>query len=287
MSEEVKQIATYKLGNITADEKIMAWQNTIWRYTVSGNGKKYILAILSNLAGHLLALPLAEEFREEYTTIALSVPPVKDFSQTAEGLKSLLDFEQISSCHAIGHSNGGVHLQNLISRYPNYIEKIVFSHSLTSMGKDDVSITNASEVKVYQLMRRMFKVLPVSVLTFAMGRMVLSKLYLKSGPLYSNRLITLCKEDMKQVTKQDFLTMADCMEDFLYNYIFTSDPYVGKAKDVLIIDSPTDKVANPMQRAQMLQLCPGANEYHFNSGGHVTMANCRDEYFALLKKFWR
>jgi hypothetical protein len=56
--------------------------------------------------------------------------------------------------------------------------------------------------------------------------------------------------------------------------------------DILIVDSETDNLANPMQRKEMLELCPNANEYHFKTGGHVTIINCREEYFLLLHKFW-
>jgi len=286
MIQNTTVVAVHKFTNITAYEKVMQRGDSCWRYTVSGNGDKYILSIVSNTTGHLLALPLAEEFRDSYTTIALSVPPVKTFYDTAAGLEALLSHEGVTRCHAIGHSNGGVHLQSLITNNPGLIEKVVFSHSLTSMEKTDPYTTNASEVKVYKLMRRILKVLPVSVLTFAMGRMVLTKLHLQSGQADTRRLIALCKEDMKRITKQDFLTIADCMEDFLFNYTFTSEPYRSAPQDVLIVDSPTDKVANPLQRAQMLKLCPGAQEYHFQTGGHVTLVNCMDEYFSLLKTFW-
>lgn len=287
MNKNNMVVATYVFGNIMVTEKLMYWYNTQWRYTVSGNGKKYILAILSNISGHLLALPLAEEFRNTYTTIALSVPPIQTFSEIGNGLKSLLDCEGVRTCNVIGHSNGGVHLQNLISRYPNIAGKIIFSHSLTSMDKNDAYTTNASEVKAYKLMRGMLKVLPASVLTIALERMVFPKLSLQSGQNDSDRLIELCKEDMRKIKKQDYLIMASCMEDFLFNYTFTSEPYLNKAQDILIIDSPTDKIANPMQRAKMLKLCPNAQEYHFKSGGHLTIINCRDEYFSLLNRFWK
>lgn len=287
MKPQTTVVATHVFGNITVSERLMHWNNTQWRYTVSGNGNSTLLAILSNTTGHLLGLPLAEEFRDTYTTIALSVPPIQSFSETANGLKALLDCEGVRSCNVIGHSNGGVHLQNLINRYPNVADKIIFSHSLTSMEKDDVNTINASEVKAYKLMRGMLKVLPVSILTTALGRMVFPKFSLQSGRSDTDRLIRLCKEDMKKYSKQDFLMMASCMEDFLFNYTFTSDPYVNKPQEVLIVDSPTDKIANPMQRAQMLKLCPGAQEHHFKSGGHVTMINCQDEYFSLLNRFWR
>ncbi|GHV31686.1 hypothetical protein FACS18949_00740 [Clostridia bacterium] len=286
MTADVTVVAAYKFGNITAIEKVMKRDGALWRYTVSGSGDKFAVMILSNTTGHLFALPLAEEFRDTFTTIALSVPPMKSFANTAEGLKLLLEGEGVNSCNAIGHSNGGVYLQNLIARYPGLVDKIVFSHSLTSMAENDAYTTNASEVKIYRLMRKMLRVLPVSVLTFAMARMVLTKLYLQSGKADTKRLIALCKEDMQSVKKQDFIMMADCMEDFLFNHTFTSEPYISAPQNVLVVDSPTDKLANPMQRAQMLRLCPGAKEYHFDKGGHVTMVNCRDEYVSVLKDFW-
>jgi hypothetical protein len=153
------------------------------------------------------------------------------------------------------------------------------------MSKEDVTTTNASEVKLYKTMRRLLKILPASVLTYSMSRIMLGKLRLKSGVEDTRHFMHLCREDIKRITKQDLLMMADCMEDFLHNYSFTPEPYVDKPKDVLILDSPTDKLTNPMQRAKMLQLCPGANEYHFKSGGHVTMVNCREEYMGVIKKF--
>ncbi|MDR1986633.1 MAG: alpha/beta hydrolase [Treponema sp.] len=79
--------------------------------------------------------------------------------------------------------------------------------------------------------------------------------------------------------------MASCMEDFLYNYVFTTEPYINKPNDILIIDSPTDNLANPQQRAEMRRLCPGAREYQFKKGGHLTLIKCQKEYFNIIKNF--
>ena len=279
-------IKKYDFDNFTAVEKVLTIDGNRWRYTVSGNEKRFLLAILSNITGHLLGLPLAEEFREEFITIALSVPPMHTFADTAIGLKAILDAEQVTKCSVIGNSNGGVYLQNLIKQYPGIADKIVFSHSLTSMNPSDVNTTNASEVRIYSKMRKILKVLPVSVLTYGLSRAFCPKLRLQSGKTDTNKLIALCKEDFKRISKQDFYTMADCMEDFLFNHIFTSEPYINRPKDILIVDSESDNLANPMQRKEMLELCPNANEYHFKTGGHITIINCREEYFLLLHKFW-
>jgi hypothetical protein len=153
------------------------------------------------------------------------------------------------------------------------------------MDNTDAYTINASEVRLYQTIRKTLKLLPVSALTFSMGRMILPKLRLRSGKADTRRLVALCKEDLRKVMKQDLLAMADCMEDFLFNHTFTSRPYLSAPEKVLILDSPSDKIANPKQRAQMLKLCPGAKEHHFKSGGHMTMLNCQNEYFSVLRNF--
>jgi pimeloyl-ACP methyl ester carboxylesterase len=282
---QYETVAAHQFGNVSATEKIVRRDGIAWRYTVSGSGSKYLLAIMANISGHLLALPLAEDLGDDYSIVALSVPPLKEFALAADGLRSILDVEGIRRCHVIGHSNGGVYMQSLVAKYPERVDKIVLSHSLTSMSKEDATTTNASEAKLYKIMRRLLKILPASVLTYSMSKMVLGKLQLKSGTDDTRRFIRLCKEDMRRITKRDLLAMADCMEDFLFNHTFSPEPYLAKPNDVLIVDSPTDKLANPMQRSEMLRLCPGAKEHHFQAGGHVTMVNCREEYVGVLKNF--
>ncbi|SJZ59767.1 Pimeloyl-ACP methyl ester carboxylesterase [Pilibacter termitis] len=279
----VIEVKNYTFGNFEVQQKTFEFEGVQGKYTVSGEGKSFLLAILSNNTGHLLALPLAKEFRKDYTTIALSMPPVAQFSQTAEVLREILELEGVRECHMIGHSNGGVHLQNLISKYPEFAKKIIFSHSLTAMEEKDAQTTNASELRIYKWARRVLKVLPVSVLTNRLGKMVLPKLEFWNDEVATKLLRELCREDMKLITKEDFLAMITCMEEFLYEYTFTSETYAEK--EVLILDSPTDKIANPLQRAKMLELAPNAKHYEFQSGGHVPMVSCPREYMTVVKEF--
>lgn len=108
----------------------------------------------------------------------------------------------------------------------------------------------------------------------------------EEGEAATERMRNICKAELEKITKQDLLTIPECMEDFLFHYTFTDEPYKHKPEKVLIIDSETDKVANPMQRAKMLKLCPKAKEYHFKSGGNLTLVHCQDEYFNVLADFW-
>jgi pimeloyl-ACP methyl ester carboxylesterase len=278
-------IDIHHFARFTATEKQLVIDGAAWRYTTSGSGKEHLLAIMANVSGHLLALPLAEDLGNDYTITALSVPPLEKFAAAADGLKAVLDNERIARCHVIGHSNGGVFIQSFIQKYPDYVDKIVLSHSLTSMNKEDATSINDSEVKLYKTMRKLLKVLPAPSLIYLMSKMVLGKLRLTSGAEDTRRLIRLCKADMKQITKPDLFMMAACMEDFLYNHTFSPEQYECQPNNVLILDSPTDKLANDMQRAEMLRLCPGAKHYSFKSGGHITMVNCRDEYMNVLKNF--
>ncbi|MFD3270934.1 alpha/beta fold hydrolase [Paenibacillus dendritiformis] len=286
MGYRSKVIYEDKFGGLDFKVKELKIKDVAWRYSVSGQGSEFLLAIMANIGGHVFALPLAEAFSHKFTTIALSVPPKPRFADTAEGLAAILTAENIPRCNVIGHSNGTVHLQSLIHTYPTLVNQIVFSHGLTSMHPDDAYTVNASEARVYKALKKALKVLPVSVLVKALSRQILKKIVLKAGEAETERMRNICKAELKRISKQDLLTIAECMEDFLYHYTFTDEPYRHKPEKVLIIDSATDKVVNPMQRASMRKLCPQAKEYHFTTGGHLTLVHCQDEYFNVLTDFW-
>ncbi|MCP1103333.1 hypothetical protein M2454_001421 [Aequitasia blattaphilus] len=137
MSGNIQIISNEYYGDISCTIKELKIGEETWRYSVSGSGNKVMLALLSNVVGHYLALPLIEQFKDEYQVIALSVPPLPSFSLSGIGLAAILKEEGVKSCDAIGHSNGGVHIQNLIKCRPELVNKIIFSHSLTSLTRRD------------------------------------------------------------------------------------------------------------------------------------------------------
>lgn len=77
--------------------------------------------------------------------------------------------ENITCCDAIGHSNGGVHIQNLIASHPQMVDKIIFSHSLTSMSAQDAYTVNNTEVELYRKAKILMKIFPTSILLNALG----------------------------------------------------------------------------------------------------------------------
>jgi pimeloyl-ACP methyl ester carboxylesterase len=256
-----------------------------WRYSVSGNGKKHLLALMINVAGHVFALPLAETVHEHYVVIALSVPPLPRFALSGEGLAAILRHEDVRCCDAIGHSNGGVHIQNLIRHDPNVVNKVIFSHSLTSLSQNDVHTVNDTEARFYRLAKAVMKVMPLSVLVNALGGKMMKKLKLESSEKYTEAMRALCREELNLLTKVDLLGIIRCMEDFLQNHTFQNDWYRARPGKVLLLNSPTDKLVNPRQKEAMRKLCPGAREYQFSRGGHTPMVEYPEEYFRVVKEF--
>jgi pimeloyl-ACP methyl ester carboxylesterase len=279
------QIRTDDYGSFRSVIKELEIGRSIWRYSVSGNGKEHLLALMTNVAGHVSALPLAEALREHYTVIALSVPPLAAFSLSGEGLAAILRHEGIHRCDAIGHSNGGVHIQNLIAHDPGAVNKVIFSHSLTSLSANDVHTINDTEARFYRLAKIAIKVMPASIILNALGGKVIKNLKLKSGEKYTEAMRALCKGELSRLNKADLFGIIRCMEDFLQNHIFTSDRYHAKSDKILLLNSPTDKLVNPRQKEAMRKLCPGAKEYQFSRGGHTPMMKYPDEYFRVVKEF--
>lgn len=278
-------IRTDDYGAFRSTIKEMRIGKQVWRYSVSGSGSKVLLALLGNVVGHYFALPLAEALNNQYRVVALSVPPLPQFSLSSTGLAMIIENENITCCHAIGHSNGGVHIQNLVHNRPELVDKIIFSHSLTSLSEQDVYTVNDTEVNFYRKAKVAMKILPAFILLNAMGGQLASKIQLKTGSNYTVALREQIKADIKLLTKKDIITIISCMEDFLFHYTFSSDDYRSRKDRVLLLNSPSDKMVNPKQKAAMRKLCPGAIEYVFERGGHTPMVKYPEEYYGVVREF--
>lgn len=278
-----KLICEEDYGSFQTRIKELKIGNDTWRYSISGQGKKLLLALLSNIGGHYFALPLVEKMQTSHTVIALSVPPLQKFELSAQGLSTIIKHENFESCDAIGHSNGGVHIQNLIKSNPKIVDKVIFSHSLTSMSQEDAYQVNDTELDFYQKAQSVLKILPVSLMVKAMIGKFSKGIKLSSGEVYSQKIQNRMKEDLKWLTKKDILMIIKCMEDFIYNHTFSSEDYQNKS--VLLLNSPTDKMVNEKQKVLMKKLCPNAKEYSFIKGGHTPMVSNGEEYYSVVKEF--
>lgn len=272
-------------GKFNSTIKEIKIGNERWRYSVSGNGNHYILALMSNVAGHVFALPLAEALQEHYRVIALSIPPLPSFHLSGDGLAAVLKHENITCCDAIGHSNGGVHIQNLIASHPQMVDKIIFSHSLTSMSAQDAYTVNNTEVELYRKAKILMKIFPTSILLNALGGQFTKKIKLAAGEKDTSAMQKLFKAELKLLNKKDLLLIVECMEDFLFNYTFDKKYYQEKAGKILLLNSPTDRIVNPRQEKAMRMLCPQAQTYQFKKGGHTSMLTCPEEYYEVVKHF--
>lgn len=280
-----KVIQTHNYKKFTSTIKELQIGDQIWRYSISGKGSKVLLALLGNVVGHYFALPLAEELHGQYKVIALSVPTLPAFSLSGAGLAAILMHENVTCCDAIGHSNGGVHIQNLVHYRPYLVDKIIFSHSLTSLSEQDAYTVNDTEVEFYRKAKMAMKILPVSILLNVMGRKFAGQIGLKSDLNNTKMIRKQIRADIKRLSRVDILAIISCMEDFLFHHTFNPDDYRSRINRVLLLNSPTDKMVNTKQKAAMRQLCPGAKEYVFEKGGHTPMITYPDEYYRVIKDF--
>ena len=88
-----KLICEEDYGSFQTRIKELKIGNDTWRYSISGQGKKLLLALLSNIGGHYFALPLVEKMQTSHTVIALSVPPLQKFELSAQGLSTIIKHE--------------------------------------------------------------------------------------------------------------------------------------------------------------------------------------------------
>jgi len=280
-----KIIRTDNHGTFDCTIKELQIGKQVWRYSISGNGSNTLLALLGNVVGHYFALPLAEELQDQYKVIALSVPPLPEFSLSGAGLATIIRHENIACCHAIGHSNGGVHIQNLVRYCPDFVDKIIFSYSLTSLSDQDACTVNDTEVNFYRKAKAVMKILPASILLNGIGGKFAKRIQLKAGPQHTKAIQERIISEVRLLNKNDVLAIINCMEDFLFHHTFSSADYCDRANRILLLNSPSDKMVNPRQKSAMRQLCPNAKEYVFQKGGHTPMITYPEEYYRVVKDF--
>ena len=264
----------------------MIIEGRTWRYSVCGQGKKNLLLIISNFIGEYLSLPIAEQFQSEYRILALSLPPNPSYQKGIEGLYTILKEENFDPCDVVGHSMGGCYIQGLVRKYPELVNKIVFSHASTVMSAQDKETINARDIKACGFILKVLPVLPMTLIKKKLGSAIIGNVSM-SSPEAIKVLNKLVRENFSKITKKDFSDVIKGMLDFLKNEIFSSAHYVQKPEKILLIDSEDDSVVTRQQLDEMYQLCPGAKSYRFKNGGHVTIFTRTQEYLEVLKSFLR
>lgn len=263
--------------------KELSINNTSWRYSTCGSGKKTLLMILSNIGGTITPLPIAEMLQHDFNLVMLSVPAVNHFNDIVNGLLRILEEEGIEKCDIYGHSMGSCYLQSFVNKYPQVIGKVIYSHASTIIRNTDKHTINKKDIIIFTWLKRLLPIIPLKLAMNKVGGEFIKHLTLSTskGTEYAKHLL---QNEISKITKVEIRTIMTNTLYFMDNYQFSPNDY-RDIPNILIIDSKDDSLVSEKQRNDMLLLCPNAKLHRFETGGHITMFTRKDEYLKLLKDF--
>lgn len=101
---------------------------TVWEYIATGRGPESLLILPGLLGSGETSFQHMGLLEREYRVIAPSYPAtITGVTQLLDGLRGILDAEQIVQAHVLGESHGGLVAECLARRYPRRLGKLILA----------------------------------------------------------------------------------------------------------------------------------------------------------------
>lgn len=153
---------------------------------------------MSNFAGKFLSIRLAKNLQNDYRIVTLSIPPNADYNKRDRWALCYSEKENVDKIDAYGHSMGACHIQGLIQRYPEVVDKVIYSHSTNVRSLNDINRLNVGDLKAANLMIKLLLIMPLFIIKKVMGNKFKKHLIL-STPEATKELNTQCEEYSKVI----------------------------------------------------------------------------------------
>ena len=257
--------------------KYTAVNGVRWEYIADGRGSEALLILPGLLGIGEMSFQHIIPFEREYRVIAPTYPfTLNTVAQMLEGIAGVLDAEGVQQAHVLGGSYGGMVAQCFVRRYPNWVSKLILSH--TGGPKPERAKSNQKFIGVLRL-------LPMGVLR-ALLRAVTRK-SLKDAPAQIPFWEAYSEEMIQQVTKSDLISRYQIAVDFDASARFTPDDLSDWPGRILILEGDNDPIAEAPAREALKQFHPQARVHTFHGSGHVASIAKVDEYLSVVGQFLR
>jgi pimeloyl-ACP methyl ester carboxylesterase len=247
-----------------------------WFYYTSGVGEQTIVILPGTGAfgapGAEVMFPLISELEKHFRILSLGYPPdASAVMDIVEGVKGILDEENIHQASFLGHSLGALNALCFLSTYPLRVNSIIIANFAIPTS------SNARFMKV---------VLPVII----------------GLPKWVTRRVV--KSQFRQVMKKypddfwrSYLTGKDvnipfqlianhyrCMLDFLQNWHISPESFASWHGRALILESDQDQ-DTPQERANLEALFVNKSTHVFHHAEHLSFITHTKEFAETVIHF--
>jgi pimeloyl-ACP methyl ester carboxylesterase len=246
----------------------------VWRYRVVGAGARTFLAIpggeLVNDLGFEFAMAVSGTPRVVYP----AYPRASSIEELADGLRAILDAEEVDCVAILGASFGGSVAQVFVRRYPERVSELILSNTGVPLRY------LAGPVRVTYWIAR---VMPWRVVTKLLRSPLLKTVDQTRADreFWQEYLDELCSV---RLTKADVLSNMLNQHDYHVRFRFAPEDLKQWRGRVLIAESDTD-VIGPRRRKALRETYPQATLRTFHNAGHAPMFTRYGEYLRMVQDF--
>ncbi len=243
-----------------------------WKYFTDGSSERTILFLHGMGGAYDLWWQQIDFFKSDYKVISYTLPDkIDNLEDALEGIKAILDKENIKTFTAVGTSMGGYITQYLLKKMPERLDRVVFGN--TFPPNDLLMKENKTKSLVIPYLPEIIidrfrkKSLNEKLLPAASHNDTLLSCFLRSLPFSKKQFINRFYVVVNHFT----------INPAKYNY---------KRVPKLIIESNNDPLIPEKLRQDIKELYPEAKVYTFNKEGHFPYINVAKEYNSVLKDFF-
>jgi len=269
--EDIRRIK-YFLENHTL-ERIKIKTNE-WEIIDTKSGTETILIFSGGLRkSYLSAFPYIDVLEKNYRIIAPSHPRLYTIKEFLEGIEEIIKIKKLNQVYVMGHSFGGIVAQCYADLYPDRVKKLVLVNTLAG--------TTEFITKAFKLNFRIISLLPRKTALNLYKKQLISLLSIpESNKEFWNAFLN--DAFFSHYTYGDYISLQKNQMDYMDNYSTLSSAYKG---DVLIINSKDDKSTIKALKNRLYKRYPNANEYNFETGGHIPAWTKPQEYEKVIRAF--
>jgi maspardin len=109
--------------------KLLKVNGVAWEYVAFGKGPDTILFLHGMTGAYDIWWQQMQDLQGQYRVISVTYPAVDTLEKLSEGFLAIMDAEQVDRTNIVGTSLGGYLAQYLVAKYPDRIERAVFSNT--------------------------------------------------------------------------------------------------------------------------------------------------------------
>jgi pimeloyl-ACP methyl ester carboxylesterase len=266
----------------THPHKHLTVDGVTWKYTSCGQGENALLLLTGGTGiGEAMAMVFSS-LENRYRLVSPTYPPVTTIGQLIGGIITILDSEGVGRVSVFGQSLGGMLAQVVVREYPERIDKLMLSHTLTTSPPVNRAIV-LEDQKERERFLRIAPFLPLGVIRY-ISRKRLSRHISAMGTEEGEFWKAYFHEMLSYVTREYLVADFQCMSDFFQNYTFSSGDLADWPGEVLILESDNDIIPCSVREA-IRELYPRAQVHTFHGTGHMTIVVNREEFVSAVRDF--